>query len=214
MSIKNVLIDGYGSGYKAKIQKEGTLNVVMHPHPPISETVTSLPFRQFFTDNGRDTGSSDMIVDGSTNSQDFYIEAIPEYSIYIKTISIVIGDGGTPALNKFGSLNELTNGLEWIYSNRKLAEYVLDDAIKTNLEFIRIGISSAGFGTGVDAFLADVAGGGTEKSYLPVINLSETFGTPYGLKLEKGTTDKIIFRVRDNLGGLITFNAIGYGIRI
>jgi hypothetical protein len=36
---------------------------------------------------------------------------------------------------------------------------------------------------------------------------------PWGLRLRKGTTDKLIFRVRDALAGLDIFNAIAYGIR-
>jgi len=98
--------------------------------------------------------------------------------------------------------------------NNSMGDYVLHDGIKTNLEFIRIAVDTGAVGTGTDAYLADVSGGGTEKSYLPVIDMSETFGMPWGLRLKKGTTDKLIFRINDAMAGLITFNAIGYGIRI
>jgi len=65
-----------------------------------------------------------------------------------------------------------------------------------------------------EAFLADVSGGGTSKSYLPMIDMAETYGLPFGLRLKKGTTDKIFFRINDNLTGLDKFNAIAYGLRI
>ena len=92
-------------------------------------------------------------------------------------------------------------------------EYILHDGIKTNLEFVRLGVDTGAIGTGVDAYLADVSGGGTEKSYLPVINMTQTFGMTWGLRLRKGTTDRLEFNVRDAMAGLVTFNAIGYGIR-
>jgi hypothetical protein len=92
--------------------------------------------------------------------------------------------------------------------------YELHDGIKTNLEFIRLGVDTAAIGDSTTAFLADVSGGGTEKSYLPTIDLQETFGLKYGIRLRKGTTDKLLFTVRDDLTGLLTHNAIAYGIRI
>jgi hypothetical protein len=77
-----------------------------------------------------------------------------------------------------------------------------------------MGVDTGAIGTGSDAYLADVSGGGTEKSYLPTIDLEETFGVRYGIRLRKGTTDKLTFKIRDDLTGLTTHNAIGYGIRI
>jgi hypothetical protein len=202
--------DGKGSGNKAIISREGALNIVQHPHPPLSETLESLPYRERFS-NGATTN---MNVDGSTNSVDYTIEASNEYNIYIKTIFVEIEDNGAPALNKFGSASALTNGIEWIYFNQDLGEYTLHEGIKTNKEFIKLGIDTAGIGTGTDAFLADVSGGGTSKSYLPVIDLGEMYGMRYGVKLEKGTTDKLIFRINDDLTSLISVDAIAYGMRL
>lgn len=211
--IKTVLVDGYGRGGKAKVNGEGELGVVVHPHPPQDEKVTVLPFRQYFTSDGTISGSNDWAVNGSTTSQDFYIKAVANYDIYINSISVIIGDGGSPNLNGYGALSALTNGVEWVYFSQDAGEYQLHDGIKTNLEFIRLGVNTGAIGTGVDAYLADVSGGGTEKSYIPTIDLSESFGLPWGVRLKKGTKDKLVFRVRDNLTGLITHNAIAYGIR-
>jgi len=207
-------IAGRGGEDLAAVNKEGTLNVVVHPHPPIGETLTAQPFRQYFTDNGGSSGSNDMTVDGSTTAAEFYVAAFKDYDIYIKSISVVIGDGGSPALNKFGALSALSNGVKWDLFTNDLGLYELHDGIKTNLEFIRLGVDTAGIGTGTDAFLADVSGGGTEKSYLPNIDIAETFGLKFGVRLRKGSNDKLIFTIQDNLTALTTFNAISYGIRI
>ena len=201
-------------GKQLKINGEGELSVVVHQHPPIDEDVTSLPFRQYFTDTGVKGGSNDMRVNGATNFADFYITASPDFDIYIKYITVEIGDNGTPALNKFGALSALTNGVAFYWDTQTEPLYELHEGIKTNKEFIRIASDTGAIGTGTDAYLADVSGGGTEKSYLPNIDMEEIYGFNWGLRLRKGTLDKIIFRVQDDLTGLTTFNAIATGTRI
>lgn len=202
------------SGNQLKINGEGEASVVVHPHPPIDETLDSLPFRQYFTDDGSSSGSNDMGINGVTTPTKFYVRATPEYNIYIKYISVLIGDGGSPALNKFGNLSALTNGVRWSWDSQGAPDYELHDGIKSNIEFVRLGGDTPAVGTGTDAFLSDVSGGGTEKSYLIQIDLSETFGKPWGVRLKKGTLDALSFEIRDDLTSLTTFNAIAYGIRI
>ena len=209
----NVGIADSATGDRLKVTEEGTIGVVQHLHPPVNDTLRTVPYRQYFTDDGTTAGSNDMRVAGTAAGTDFYISASQDVDIFVRSISVVIGDGGSPALNKFGALTALTNGVRWCLFNQESGLYELHDGIKTNLEFIRIGAATAAIGTGTDAFLADVSGGGTEKSYLPVVNMADTFGMPYGVRLRKGSTDKILFTVRDNLTGLTTFNAIAYGIR-
>lgn len=194
--------------------KEGSIGVVIHQHPYIDETLTAFPFRQYFTDNGIKSGSNVMSVNGSVNYVDFYIAASEEYDVYVKYITVEIGDGGAPSLNKFGALPALTNGLAWYWDTLEEPLYELHEGIKTNKEFIRIASDTGAIGTGTEAYLADVSGGGTEKSYLPNIDTSEVYGLQYGLRLRKGTKDRLVFRVQDDLTGLTTFNAIATGTRI
>ncbi len=201
-------------GKQLKINGEGEIAVVIHQHPPIDEELTSLPFRQYFTNNGFSSGSNDLTVDGSTNFVDFYITARQDIDIYIKYITAEIGDGGAPALNKFGALSALSNGVAFVWDTTIEKDYELHEGIKTNKEFIRIASDTGAIGTGTEAYLADVSGGGTEKSYLPNLDVTEIYGLSYGLRLRKGTNDRIIFRVQDNLTGLTTFNAIATGTRV
>ena len=201
-------------GRLIKVHDEGEIGVVIHQHPPVNEVVDALPFRQYFTDNGLSTGSKFMNVKGDVTFQDFYISAQSDYDVYIKYITVEIGDGGTPALNKFGALTALTNGIAFIWDTQTEPLYELHEGIKTNKEFIRIASDTGAIGTGIDAYLADVSGGGTEKSYLPNMDMKEIYGLPWGLRLRKGTNDKLIFRIQDDLRGLSTFNAIATGTRI
>jgi len=208
--ITTKLIDGTGKLNFAKVDEEGAIHTIEHAHPPLVEDNDVLPYRMRFNNNG----DSDMRVDGSTTSVDFCVDASQDFDIFIKTIFVEIGDGGSPALNKFGALSALTNGVAWLYFGQVGGEYELHEGIKTNKEFIRIGIDTHGIGTGVDAYLADVSGGGSEKSYLPIIDLGEMYGLRYGVRLRKNSTDRLIFRVQDDLTALSTFDAIAYGLRI
>ena len=213
MSIPVEIINNAGRGLEID-SVEGSLGVVIHQHPYTGETLQSLPFRQYFTTNGSKSGSNAMAVNGSVNFVDFYISAQAEYDIYIKYITAEIGDGGAPALNKFGALPSLTNGVAWYWDTVEEPLYELHEGMKTNKEFIRIASDTGAIGTGTEAYLADTSGGGTEKSYLPNIDTQEIYGLQYGLRLRKGSRDRLVFRVRDDLSGLTTFNAIATGTRI
>ena len=210
--IKVQIVDGYGKGNKAKINGEGELTAVIHQHPPRDESELAVPFRQRLTDSGVASGDSDMTVNGSTTNQEFYVTASADFDIYIKSLSVIIGDGGSPALNLFGALSALTNGVEIRWDSQQEGNTVIHDGIKTNLEFIRMGFATGAVGTGTDAYLADVSGGGSEKSYIPQIDFTQQFGLPWGIRLRKGTEERIVFVVRDDLTGLTTFDAIAYGI--
>jgi hypothetical protein len=202
------------NGTKAIVSKEGAIQVVNHGHAPVSETIFGIPFRQYFTDNGTSTGSNDMIVDGSSVKQEFWIHADPIRDVYVVTISVDLADGGSPNMNKFGDLSALTNGIEVCYVTQVTGEIVIHEGIKTNREFVRFGNETASIGTGADAFLADASGGGTEKAYLPKIDTVEQFGLPFGIKLRKGTNDRLVFAVRDDITALTTFNIIAYGNKL
>ena len=204
--------DGQGGDSRLGIDSEGAASVVVHAHPPEVEKNVLLPFRQYFTDNGGSTGSSDMIVDGSANPIDFSINAQSDRDVYIKSIAVQISDPGA-VLDQFGALPALPNGVSWIWQTGSEGEYELHDGIKDNLEFVKLGLANPAFGTGSQAFRADLKGGAGNDTFLPVIDLAVTFGMPWGLRMNKGTNDKLIFRVNDALAGLAIFNIIGYGTR-
>lgn len=205
------IVDGHGSENSLKINGEGEIAVVAHSHPPRDESVESYPFSQWFTDDGLSSGSNDLRVNGSTTSRDFYIAGRESFDIYIKTISVQISDNGS-ALNKFGALAALTNGVDFLFSNDSLGEIFIQQGMKTNLDMVRLAISTGAIGTGTDAYKADISGGGAD-TYLPTLDLSVTFGFPWGLRLKKGSNDKITFRVNDDLSvGIDAFNVKGFGV--
>lgn len=200
------------AGNPVSVGDEGEMSVVVHPHPPTGESIAPSPFAQFFTDTGDATGSSDMIVDGSVTEKEFSINAIGQEDLYIKTASVIIADNGA-RLNLFGALAELTNGVQVVHQTVDKGDRIIQDSITTNLRFIRFALGVPPIGDGTSAFRADISGGGAD-AYLPVIDFQSTFGLQWGLRLRAGTSDKITFKIRDNLAGLDQFDVIGYGITI
>ena len=201
--------DGYGTGNRLRVGHEGEASVVVHGHPLKDESVQVLPFRQFFTDTGISTGDNDMIVDGSSTAVPFFIKASQDFDIYLKTLSVRISDVGGE-LDLFGNLTALTNGVSWSWDTQAEGTYELHDGIKDNLEFVRLGLGEPAFDK---TFKTDLKGKGTDDTYLPVIDLTKTFGVNWGLRLRQGTEDKLTFTVNDALAGMTVFNIIGYGIR-
>ena len=200
----SVNIEDSRKKHRLKINGEGEASVVVHPHPPRDEEAvigTPLPFRQYFTDDGYSTGDNDMKVDGSTTPQTFFIQAEQERDIYIGRISMVIADASA-VLNKFGNLTALTNGVLFEWKSQDLGDTVIHEGLKSNFDFVRLGGGKPAFGDGAGAFRANNVSG-TSEGYIPQLDFSEVFGMPWGVRLRRGTTDKLIFTIRDDVTGVV-----------
>ena len=199
--ITTQIIDGFGSGKKLKVNGEGEVAVTIHNHPPIDEKVESLPFRTYFENNS----SNDLRVNGSTTPVEFSIDADADYDYFIKAISVKLADAGA-TFNEFGNLSALTNGVEFLWRSQDVGELTIHDGIKDNLEWFRF--------SNTQPIIIDLSGGGAD-AVVVTIDLQVLFSSTWGLRLKKGTKDKLIFRVNDNLSsGIDTFNIIGYGTKI
>lgn len=208
--IKTSIIDGYGTGRRLKLEDEGQVGVVVHPHPPKNEESASIPFRQYFLQDG--AGTNDMRVDGSTNSVEYSILSSNTKDTYIKTLSVLIADASA-TLNKFGNIDALTNGVEFSWVTQDLGSVQLHEGLKSNFDFVRLAVGQPAFGNTTNAFRANNVAGNSE-GYIPTIDLSITFGLPWGLRLRQATTDKITLTIKDNVAGVDAFNVIGYGLQI
>ena len=197
--------DSGGTGEKARVLDKGLL-VTLNPSPPIVDQKT-IPFRQFFTDTGKPTGSRDMLVDGSVTNIDFTIPASQENIRYITSISWVIADAGA-SFNKFGNIAALTNGCSLFYS-RAEGEIVIHDELKTNFDFIRLSQGNPSFGSAADAFRGKNIIGMSE-GYIPILDLAKLI-PPFGIALNPNTQERITFRIRDDVSGIDEFDAIAYG---
>lgn len=208
--LKNKIIDGYGTSNALKVNEEGTIGVVIHQHPPSTETIHALPYQSLFIDS---VGSSDMRVAGTLAVPlCFEIKANPDFDIYIKTISIEIADAGA-TLSKFGNITALTNGvtLDWFTSSD--GTIPISASLKSNWDFVRLAGGNPAFGDAAGSFRASNVIGASE-GYIPFIDIANVFGLTYGLQLRKGTNDSIIFSIKDDTTGVDSFNAIAYGLTL
>lgn len=198
------------NGDASRIGTEGELPVVVHPHPPIEDDFIYLPFRQYFTDNGEASGSNDMRVVGSAASPiDFYITAKTESDVFIKTIAVVIADAQA-TLSRFGNITALTNGVEFVFESQSLGTIVINDALRSNFDFVQQAGGQPAVGSGNDSFRAPNVVGSSE-AYIPIIDLGMLFGTPYGIRLSKSTLDRLVFRVKDDTSAVDRFDIVGFG---
>lgn len=200
--------DGQGSGKSARVNDFNALKVIDQRLPPADDPVTVLPVKLDFTDSA---GATDMRVDGSTTNVDFTIEADPNYDIFIDSVSFLIADVNAVA-NKFGNTTELTNGCSLFYEDLDNGVSIINDSLKTNFDFIRMCQGKPSFGNSNDALKVTNAAGAAE-GYMPVLDFSEMFGLPWGIRLRAGSNEKIVIRVRDNVTGVDAFDAIAFGFK-
>ena len=208
MAVKANIEDGSGNGNLAKVSNEGFLFTQEAPFPPSGEETKITVYREFLTLNNDGT-TNDMRVDGSTTSQYFWINAEPNFDIYITTLSFLISDAGA-ALNEFGADPALTNGCRLFYEDNN-GEINIGTDLVSNFEFIRLCQGNPAFGNAADAFRARNIVGASE-GYIPVFDF-RNFGFRWGLKLKAGTNNRLVMEINDNVSSIDGFNATAYGFR-
>lgn len=177
---------------------------------PASDGALLLPWRAPLAATA---GSEDMKVSASLAApSDFYVEAVDGYDTYVVALSFEIADASA-VLNKFGNITALTNGcvLEWT-AGGGLAQ-TLHPALKSNFDFVRLCLGMPSFGDGNGAFRANNVSS-TSEGFIPVLDVRKTYGMPWGLRLRKGSKDRVTLRVRDNTTGVDSFGCVATGFRV
>lgn len=149
---------------------------------------------------GDGTGSHDAVVDGSVTPIDFMVIGRPGVRSHIHSLSVIIQDTGALfAADKYGALDELTNGLEVIYTN-DIIELSLTNGtgIKSHACWARFAQPTT----------ENTAGQGDD--YLSVHwRFTDSGGTP--IILQDNPAWKLIVRVRDDLTGLERHEFVAQG---
>lgn len=205
--------DGDGGGQIAKVVNGGALLTQNVPFPPLGEVEQMKIFNEYLTLNGDGT-TFDMRVDGSVTDQVFSVNAENDNDIYISSLSFIIAGPGA-ALNEFANVGALTSGCTLTYQDETGSEIIISDSLKSNWDFVRLCNGTPSFGDGTNAFRASNVVG-TSEAFIPVLDLKDTFGFQWGVKLRANTLQKFKLTVRDDLtdGTNITaFNCIAKGFR-
>ena len=223
MSRNSNIIDGEGTGSYLKVNEGGYVLTQSSGLPPKDDRDIQIVYRNFLTLNGDGTTTS-MLVDGSTTPQLFYVEASPNNDIYITSLSIVIQGLNISLGDDFaGSGSALANGCRLYYEDKN-GEVTIGNNLDTNFELVRLCQGNPSFGNNGNAFkipnLAPGGGGGkggggakTSDGYIPVLDFPEVFGFNYGLRLQRGTTNRLIFEINDDLtAGTVVASDAGFNI--
>jgi hypothetical protein len=206
MTIKVTIKDGRGSGREASVDENHAVSVTNIGLPPSKLNATLKPFAEFLKS---DADTEDMRIDGSTTNVDYFIQAGNDGDRYIQTLAFTIADASA-SLNQFGNLAALTNGCDLVYEDRELGDVVIASALKTNFDFVQLCNFEPSFGTGSDAFLASNVSGASE-AYIPILDITDVFGLPYGLRLPQGRTKKLKIVIKDNTTGIDRFDVKAFG---
>lgn len=210
MSGKFNIVDGKGTGNRSAVDDLGAVRVNDTRLPPFDYENKIRPFRQYLTNDGTNSGSFDMRVTGTAAAPiDFWVETATDADRYISSISFVIADANA-ALNLFGFTTALTNGCQLFYFDDDLGNVDIHDSLKSNFDFIRLCGGRPGFGDAATAFRASNVSGSSE-GYIPFLDIVDVFEMPWGIRLKKSTTNKIVMKIKDDTSGVDAFNAIAYG---
>lgn len=209
MTIGAHITDADGSGNSAAVSSHHALHTSL-VEPDLAPVGTANRYRlfsQLTSSAGDGTGTTNMNANGSVTSQEFTIDSVADYDIRIMAIVIFIGDTAVTH-GAFGNVSALTNG--WDLE-------LLETGVKTSL------ISNAK--TGGDVIIQSsptIAWGNTATSWeltnysstqdATVVTFPAGFLVPNGLRIGRGTSDKLISTVNDDLTGLADFfvRALGY----
>lgn len=201
LKVQLVGIGNDGALHEAKVNGEGELTFAMHQHPPADETLASFPFIESFVD---DAGSTDMTINGIIAPTIFCVEAVNDVDTFVRHIDIEIADGTINGWGDFGGIGALANGIDFYWESTKEGLVPIDTFVD-NRSFFRKAYN--------EPTILKVTGGGAD-TILPKLNMQILFGGEWGIQLRKNTTDKLCFRIQDDLTLISILNANASGRRI
>lgn len=200
---------------KARIESNGAQLVTTIPASPElvaqlggGSSNTTKYFNGLLGSNGIESSAStttNMSVDGSVTPQSFYVEANSEYNLVVTTIIVTIV-GGSVSHSKFGDVNELTNGWDLILVQDE--EVPIVNKAQTGGEvLVQTGIFGPFGGSSVNIISSF---SGNNDAMIAKIPISEF--TPSGMTIVRGSTNRLVSVVNDDLTGLVDFSVriIGY----
>ena len=198
------LWSGNGKKFSATVTRDQELCVITAPYPPLVDQKVQ-PFRQYLTDDGLPDGSNDMGVDGSVTNVDYYIPAKASEDRYITSLNFIVGYGTSGQPNEWADGLALTNGSKIFYTSQR-GEVEIHEGVKSNQDMFRLSFSPIPTGWEVRHVNAT-----NDFGYFISMDLTK-MGLPFGIKLDKGSSQKLIIRIRDNAGtDADSFNCIAYG---
>ena len=201
----NKIILADKDGKPIAVTPDGCLYVSDCGAPPLKTQKTKI-FSQKFTTTGLAAGSSDMGIDGSATPVEFYIPADQDVDRYITRVSFLMGYGTSSDLYVFADAGAaLTNGVKLSYTNA-LGEETTIMSPKANYSFMRAS------GIPVTNTNWETRGFAARGDYGFFVNIDISKMMPsYGIKLDRGTIERISVLIQDDCQAADLFNCQAFG---
>jgi len=198
-----VEIQGTDGQAQAQTTPEGELRVCNSPYPPFVQQKVQ-PFRQYLTVDGLEAGSNDMGIDGSVTPVDFYIGASPSNDRYITSLNFLVAyaASGKPYLWADGAA--LANGTRLFYENLS-GERDIHEGIKSNQDMFRLSFSPV-----LATWEIRHTDALNDYGYFISTDLTK-MGLSSGIKLDAGSTQRLVASVQDDATAAVSFDCIAYG---
>lgn len=204
MSLPAHIVNGEGGQKRSVLVDKNFALRTASAIPEVSPSGT-INRARYYNDYLYNGAVSNMAVDGSVTAQLFSVEAVGEYDLYITQIQILIASGQI-ANNKFGDLPALTNGWSLYAVEQGQTTTILDEVTTTGEMTIESG------GTFVSLTNWNPA---NDNARVITIDVSAAFpfDTQRGLRIGRGSKDRLTAVVQDNLTGLSEFTVRVIGTR-
>lgn len=207
--IKTIIHDGSGSGESAKVTEYNSLSVsqVVPPVPPVGTVSRYRYYNKLIGSTGAGSGVTSQNVNGVVTNQNFYISAHPDYDLHIMGIILIVAST-IVSHNTFGNIAQLANGYDLsIFENGE--ETKILDAVQTGGQMIAQAVFGHPYGNGLTSFEL-TKWTGNDDAQTVVVPIHEFI--PGGIRIGRGTLDKLQSTVADDLTGLSEFTTrvVGY----
>ena len=189
---------------KPIVNDDGRLYEIDTVYPPITNDRQIILYVDDLTLNN-DGVTTDMKVDGSVTTQEFSVNADKDFDIFINSVSFFIAaENVVTDLGEFaGIVTPLTNGCQLIYENSDEGDIIIGDNLQTNYDLLRMCNMNPQFGLVSNAAFKIVqAFTNQDDGYLFILKFSDYgYEQEYsgGIRLKAGTTDRLVFKIRDDL---------------
>lgn len=194
------------NGYPADFE-DGRQVVIASTYPPLKPQKSKV-FSQKFTVGGAPAGTSEMGVDGSVTPVEYCILADDDDDLYITRITFILGYGGSAEGYEFADSGAvLTNGVKVSYTN-SVGEEVTIMNPKANFSFMR----SSGEPISLTGWEARGFAASGDYGYFVNISLIDIM-PPVGIKLDRGTTQRMCITIRDACTDADLFNCQAFGFK-
>ena len=189
---------------KPIVNDDGRLYEIDTVYPPITNDRQIILYVDDLTLNN-DGVTTDMKVDGSVTTQEFSVNADKDFDIFINSVSFFIAaENVVTDLGEFaGIVTPLTNGCQLIYENSDEGNIIIGDNLQTNYDLLRMCNMNPQFGLVSNAAFKIVqAFSNQDDGYLFILKFADYgYEQEYsgGIRLKAGTTDRLVFKIRDDL---------------